>query len=177
MANHIKVATAQSILTLRQQGWSYRRIARTLGIHRETVARHVSLAEARDRSLAEARDRSLARPKPAKVSPGNPTSRSLSEPCREVILEKLDQGLTAKRIWQDLVADHGFTAGYSSVKRFVSQLGKTMPLPFRRMESTSTGASQANEAHQVSSTHPTSFAVVSVEWVSHSLTPQPSSYQ
>ena len=96
MANHIEMATARSILSLRQRGWSYRRIARALGIHRETVARHVSLAEARDRRLA--------RPRPAKVSPvpssaeglwpagGNPTSRSLSEPCREVILRETRPG-------------------------------------------------------------------------------------
>jgi transposase len=146
MANHIKVATAQSILTLRQQGWSYRRIARTLGIHRETAARYVRLARAKPAKVSPGPETPDAS-KSAKVSPGpwpaeglrpaggNPTSRSLSEPCREVILEKLDQGLTAKRIWQDLVADHGFTAGYSSVKRFVSHLKETTPLPFRRMES------------------------------------------
>ena len=43
MANRLKAATVHSILTLRQRGWSYRRIARELGIHRETVARYVRL--------------------------------------------------------------------------------------------------------------------------------------
>jgi transposase len=47
---------------------------------------------------------------------------------------KLEQGLSAQRIWQDLVADHGFSASYSSVKRFVRRLRKASPLPFRRME-------------------------------------------
>ena len=37
MANRIKVAVSQTVLTLHEQGWSYRNIARTLGIHRETV--------------------------------------------------------------------------------------------------------------------------------------------
>ena len=46
MANRIKVAIASSIIVLRQQGWSFRRIARTLGIHRETVARYVRQQEA-----------------------------------------------------------------------------------------------------------------------------------
>lgn len=46
MANRIKVAIAGSILTLRQRGWSFRRIAEALGVHRETVARYVRLAEA-----------------------------------------------------------------------------------------------------------------------------------
>ena len=57
-----------------------------------------------------------------------------SEPYREVILAKLDQGLCAQRIWQDLVSDHGFGSAYDSVKRFVRKLGAAQPLPFRRME-------------------------------------------
>lgn len=41
MANQLRVAQIHSILTLYERGWSCRRIARELGIHRETVARHV----------------------------------------------------------------------------------------------------------------------------------------
>ena len=39
MANHLKMATIDSILLLHERGWSSRRIARHLGIHRDTVAR------------------------------------------------------------------------------------------------------------------------------------------
>jgi transposase len=53
---------------------------------------------------------------------------------RELIQTKLDQQLSAQRIWQDLVAEHGFTGGYDSVKRFVRRLGAKLPLPYRRME-------------------------------------------
>ncbi len=60
--------------------------------------------------------------------------RSECEPHRELILAKLDQGLSAQRIWQDLVADHGFTAAYDSVKRFVRSLGGDPIAPFRRLE-------------------------------------------
>jgi transposase len=59
---------------------------------------------------------------------------SACEPYREVILAKLEQGLTAQRIWQDLVAEHGLAAQYHSVRRYVRKLGQTTPLPFRRME-------------------------------------------
>jgi transposase len=59
---------------------------------------------------------------------------SLCDPFREQILAKLDQRLSAQRIWQDLVAEHGFTGSYDSVKRFVRKLGAATPLPFRRME-------------------------------------------
>ena len=59
--------------------------------------------------------------------------RSACESYRQTILEKLDQGLSAQRIYQDLV-DAGFNRAYHSVRRFVARLRKTSPLPFRRME-------------------------------------------
>jgi transposase len=62
---------------------------------------------------------------------GRPTQ---CEPFRATILTKLDQRLSAQRIWQDLVAEHGFTGSYDSVKRFVRKLGAATPLPFRRLE-------------------------------------------
>jgi transposase len=46
----------------------------------------------------------------------------------------LEQGLSAQRIFQDLVAEHQFAGSYQSVKRFVARLGQARPLPFRRME-------------------------------------------
>ena len=46
MANQLTMDLVFSILTLHRQGWSARRIARELGVHRETVARHVRLAGA-----------------------------------------------------------------------------------------------------------------------------------
>ena len=49
MANHLKMAQVQAIQALRARGWSFRRIGRELGVHRETVARHVRLAEAESR--------------------------------------------------------------------------------------------------------------------------------
>lgn len=60
-------------------------------------------------------------------------SRSACDPYRGVILEKLNQGLTAQRIYQDLVAD-GFEHAYHSVRRYVARLRHASPLPFRRME-------------------------------------------
>jgi transposase len=60
--------------------------------------------------------------------------RSQCEAYCEVIQAKLDQRLSAQRIWQDLVAEEGFTGKYDSVKRFVRRLIQRRPLPFRRME-------------------------------------------
>jgi transposase len=63
-----------------------------------------------------------------------PRQASLCEPWQQVILDKLQLGLTAQRIFQDLVTEHGFAGKYPSVRRFVRRLGHNQPLPFRRME-------------------------------------------
>ena len=59
---------------------------------------------------------------------------SLCEPWRDIIVTKLEAGLTAQRIYQDLVSEHGFAGKYSSVRRFVRRLDCNQPLPFRRIE-------------------------------------------
>ena len=47
---------------------------------------------------------------------------SFCDPHRARIAAKLDAGLSAQRIYQDLVAEVGFSGSYQSVKRFVRQL-------------------------------------------------------
>jgi len=44
---------------------------------------------------------------------GNCGPQSRCEPLRDVIVKKLDQGLSAQRIWQDLVSEHGFEASHA----------------------------------------------------------------
>ena len=68
------------------------------------------------------------------ASGSQPGRTSQCDPYRDLIKQKLDSGLSAQRIWQDLVSENGFTGSYSSVKRFVRRLGAATPLPFRRME-------------------------------------------
>jgi hypothetical protein len=43
--NRLTVSQQQAILTLHDRGWSARRIARELGIHRETVGRELRLSK------------------------------------------------------------------------------------------------------------------------------------
>lgn len=139
MANVLKMAQIQTIEALWRRGWSYRRIARELGIHRETVGRYVGRLQGSDS-------------KPAKVTAGKSAdlvpisgvskpatqvtagSRSKCEPLQKEILEKLKLDLSAQRIYQDLVTDGLFTGSYESVKRYVRKLEAAQPLPFRRME-------------------------------------------
>lgn len=134
MANRLKVAKVSSIQELHAQGWSQRRIARELGVSRGAVARQLQAAakeaKAPTGSGDSRRESNRATPRP-KAPTG---SRSLCVPFRDLILGKLEVGLSAQRIFQDLVTDHGFDGKYPSVRRYVARLGKSSPLPFRRME-------------------------------------------
>ena len=144
MPNQLKMSNVQSILALRQQGWPFTRIARELGIHRHTVAdyvrKHSKPTEAPTGSVEPKPTEAPTGPadsKPAEAPRGTQPgdgNRSDCAPFREAIEKKLDQGLDARRIYQDLLVDNGFTGSYWSVMRFVRRLGRTRELPFRRME-------------------------------------------
>ena len=157
MSNQLKMAQVQSILALSVRGWSQRRIARELGMDRETVARYVGLAAANPAKLPTGSDGSEVREEgsnPAKVPTGSdeellasggellPTSlsvptvkrRSDCDPWRAVIKANVALGLSAKRIHQDLVSEQHATIGSDSVRRFIQRLGASRPLPMRRLE-------------------------------------------
>ena len=146
MANQLKMAEIETIRTLLGQGWSQRRIARELNLHRDTVARYARLA----RQQAQAPPLLAADSKPANPLTGSEDAllskqaipltgskagrKSQCEALSEAICQKLDAGLSAQRIHQDLLGEHGFAGSYTSVQRFVKRLGTRLELPFRRME-------------------------------------------
>jgi transposase len=138
MANQLKMAETQAILALYGRGWSRRRIARELGVHRETVGRYVDLAAQPSKPAnAPPGSEALTGSKPAMAPPGSVHSQgpvSAAAPWRDVILQMLEQGLNARRICQDLVAEQGYTGSYWSIRRLVRRLGQNHPLPFRRIE-------------------------------------------
>jgi transposase len=149
MANRLKMAMIDSIVALHQRGWSNRRIARELGVDRDAVSRHIRQAQANAKaakvitgSAGEVPDSKAAKVitgSNAGTAPGQTTdestqSRSQCQPWRAVIVAKLDLGLTAQRIYQDLVSDHGYGGHYHSVRRFILHLGRGRQLPFRRLE-------------------------------------------
>ena len=170
MSNLLQVAVIDTILSLHQRGWSQRRIARELGVHRETVARHLrqpppapkpANAPIGSRGIDNDSKPAIAplgstapdgAPRPAIAPIGTPDLPDMpsapSVPAagpgagrpsdcvawRAVIKAKLELGLSAQRIHQDLVAEHDFTGSYYSVRRFVRSLEATQELPFRRLE-------------------------------------------
>jgi len=173
MSNQLNMAEIDAILALHQREWSIRSIAKELGLHRDTVARHIrawkqqpkqarapigsdgesdGVAEAKQATpQGGAQSSKQATPEGAPIASKQATSQeaplgsvapetgrsrqaSLCESWRPIIIAKLQLGLTAQRIFQDLVIDHGFTAKYHSVRRFVKRLSHNQALPFRRME-------------------------------------------
>jgi transposase len=156
MPNLLKMAKVQSILSLHAQGRSQREIARTLGVDRGTVHKYLRLglcgpkpaiapagsdpskpaAPGIEPKPANAPIGALPPPpgsKPANAPIGPPGPQSRCEPYRDTIRAKTAEGLSAQRIYQDLVAD-GATVSYDSVRRYLRRLGHVRPLPFRRME-------------------------------------------
>lgn len=140
MANHLKMAEIQAIRVLHERGWSRRKIARELGIHRETVGRYLQLLASGDGAGAGLACENQPNPPTGsglqnRPSPpaGNSGPSSRCEPFRDTIIACLERGLSYQRIWQDLCAD-GFAGCYDSVKRYARRLAQANPLPFRRME-------------------------------------------
>jgi transposase len=136
MANQLKMAEVQAILALARGGWSHRHIARQLGVHRETVGRHLRLSAHGDSKPASAPigSTTLSACAPIGAASAPTGSVSAASPWREVIVQKLDAGLTAQRIYQDLCTDHGYAGSYYSVRRLIKKLLAVLPAPFRRME-------------------------------------------
>jgi transposase len=171
MANQLSMAQRETVLTLLGQGWSKRKIARELGLHRDTVRRYARQAERAADADAAPGSAEAPAPKqatPAEVATGSgpapnaatpgevatgsegPPAPSAAaqvsaaailgaraskcDPFRRVVEAKVEGGLTAQRIFQDLVTEHGFAGAYNSVKRFVQRLRAGDELPFRRIE-------------------------------------------
>lgn len=133
MANQLKVAMINTIITLKQQGWSIHRITKELGIDRGTVRRHLRKHQSDSKTPTNAPPGSSVCPDlPVKKPSGKP---SKCEPYRKIIGEKVAADLTAQRIYQDLTTDHNYTDSYYSVLRFVNRIkAGDKSLPFRRME-------------------------------------------
>lgn len=123
MSNQLKMDKIEAIRNLARQRWSQRRIARELGIHRSAVSRALREAEAADGSK-----------RAIPITGKAPGRDSKCEPFRAQIEAKLGLGLDAKRIHQDLRAEHAFDGSYPSVQRFVKSLRQSEPRRVWRME-------------------------------------------
>jgi hypothetical protein len=137
-----------AINNLRRSGYSERRIAETLGVSRGAICAPLhsngtkaptgsggqtpTLHEASNSTKAPTG--SEANPDVQNTTIPHDANCSHCKPFRDLIVAKFNLGLTAKRIHQDLVAEHVFGGKYWSVNRFVRALESTQEPPFRRME-------------------------------------------
>lgn len=116
MSHITKMELQESILSLSNQGWSERRIARELGVHRATVKRYVSDSKCTN----------------AQTGKQGPVSSC--EPYRDRIKEWFESGLSIERIHHDLTLGNGFEGSYYSVYRFVQTLDVDQAKRIYRME-------------------------------------------
>src|SRR5439155_1047536 len=110
MANILLVHEQQAILTLAAQGWSIRRIARELKIHRKTIRQY--LPEATAVSKCTTISTTGTAPKCTISTTGKIGRKSLCDALAKLIEEKAGQGLSAQRIYQDLKVEVHFTGSY-----------------------------------------------------------------
>ncbi|MEO6877922.1 MAG: IS21 family transposase [Gemmatimonadaceae bacterium] len=129
MGNYLQMAKAHQVHALLELGWSYRRIEAETGIRRETVSRYDAARRAKAANVFAGSPSNAAKvfpgsepPTPSTPSMPSTRPRASAARYRDAIAEKLDAGLSAQRIWQDLVEDFGYGASYESVKRFVRTL-------------------------------------------------------
>lgn len=144
MVHQLAMDKVQAIKHLRQAGFSERRIANQLCISRKAVRHHLGRSGSKDtKALTGVAPTACEGPKDTKAPTGSEgsatgveplASASRCTPFHEAILAKLAQGMTAQRIFQDLQSEHGFSAKYHSVRRYVGRLSTTTELPFRRLE-------------------------------------------
>jgi transposase len=140
MANVLSNEKREQVLALGRLGWPLRRIEEATGIRRETASRYLRAAGIAVRSPGGwghppskpakevSTDPGASSATPAwPPPPGRSPQASACEPYREWIEEAVRRGRLAMAIWQDLVDDHGFSARYASVRRFVAKLRDEAP--------------------------------------------------
>lgn len=145
MGNILRMEKQQQIQALTNLGWGDRAISREIGVNRETVAKYRKEHEKRvevptdsaglerqnqpkvpaDPGVLEIQNQPEV---PTDLPPPPPTNSSALQPFTGTVRTFFLQRLTAQRMYQDLVEDHGYKGSYDSVKRYVRKLRKRIRL-------------------------------------------------
>jgi transposase len=150
MGNVLKMAKQQIIKGYVEFGWSNRAINRATGIHRDTISSYRRQFEngpkvPTDPLCPEAQNgpevpthfgdvQGQTGPKAfADSLPLPRTNSRLVFPHRRRIRDRFLAGLSAQRIYQDLVEEAGFNGSYEVVKRYVRKLRKRVPRFYERL--------------------------------------------
>ena len=163
MGNALKMDKKTTLLGLFNLGWSNRSISKETGIHRTTVKRYRQKFQSVPKvptDFAPCDGQSVPKvpadfvpcdgqsvPKvPTDLLPSSeeilpepeedklPRTNSLVLlPHRSFIRDEIALGLTAQRVYQDMVERFGYTGSYDSVKRYASKLRTALPKWFERL--------------------------------------------
>jgi len=133
VGNVLKMEKRQQVESLHKLGYGIRAINRMTGVHRGTIKRLI--AKASEHSPAASDESAQTAPTTSGNQPVDPppNSKSSVEPHRTAIAEKLALGLSAQRIYQDLVEEHAFTGSYDAVRRFVQKQKVDQPKYYARL--------------------------------------------
>ena len=128
MGNILRMEKQQQIQVLTNLGWPDRAISRETGIDRSTIAKYRKQIENQPEVPADfSADAIENQPEVPTDLPSVPiTNSNVIRPYIEIIRSFFLQRLTAQRIYQDLVEQHGFKGSYDSVKRYVRKLRKRL---------------------------------------------------
>lgn len=150
MSNVLRMENQQILKWFFRLGWSDRRISRETGVHRTTIAGYRKQFQNRPEVLSDLSGQTGQTvpevppdlfgqsgqivPIVPPDSTALPWSKSVQiQPYRQKVNEKAELGLTARRIYQDLVEEEQYQGGYDSVRRYVSKLKKKLPRHFDRL--------------------------------------------
>ena len=129
MSNVLSDDKKQRVIALGKLGWTLRRIEQATGVRRETARHYLKAAgigvrpsgswgrrppakPAKEAGVTTDFIRPFSEKQPLQLPKPNP-STSACEPFRETIELGLSRGRNAVAIWQDLVTEYRFGAGYT----------------------------------------------------------------
>ena len=134
--NHLCMSTCEAIKAVALKGWSGRRIARELAVNRETMARYLGPSKPAIPPpgsapppesnpaippLGSEGTGTGSAPKPAIPTVGSRAGRrSLCEVHLTEITLAIEQGLSAQRIYQNLVTSHAFAGSQHRSETYVN---------------------------------------------------------
>ena len=145
MGNILKVSIQNAIKHLAGLGWPLRRIARELKLNRRTVRRYtgskctISIpgserVEESKCTISTPGSEGVEESKCTISTPGKVGRVSQCESFDGIIEKKVEEGLSARRIYQDLVSESSFAGSYQSVKRYVRGIKGSNPGRVWRVE-------------------------------------------
>lgn len=156
MANRLTMVKQEVVFGLFEQGWSNRKINKSIKIDRRTLSRYrvlwINNKEQTTLISASPEGCELSQPPVQNAPPKCPpkgvvhfqvptdptitdfSSKSQATRYHDVITQKLEKGQQARSIFQDLVIEQEYAGSYDSIKRYVRKLKKVTPKLYARIE-------------------------------------------